>query len=651
MRVLNTTTLQLESLEDGPEKYAILSHTWGPDEVLFDDIQSPTRMQKIRESNGSGYRKISQACEKAASRGFDYIWIDTCCIDKSSSAELSQAINSMFRWYNKSSACYAYLSDVFIHPMGVVAGLKQSRWFTRGWTLQELLAPDEVEFFDHSWSSLGERHVLASAISEITGIDESFLSLPDSKKDRKISTLLQRENVATRMGWMAYRQTTRPEDVAYCLMGIFDINMPLLYGEGAKAFLRLQEELLKKSQDQSILVWRWSLSQKPTETLHRMHYLAESPANFNLRTYAGQEDPGHFGIRLTDQGLVLRIWKCSCKLSRWNSTKTELNDVGKRWLAVLDCSLSPDTLSRPAIVLRESPTAENVYRRDPMSVIMVIEHDRQKSGYLDTGGEQNCRHILLDPGPLMSAILTCGAFLAIHSIEYKPGDFKMETILLESESAEPELRLRGSFPFRVTMSLKDRELKQRAAYTGSQRYIVSGALAEEPTQNPIYGVLFLGDGDGTETELVVWWGLIEQGTAMYNIHNRPNAPRLWNNSIPVCFIQSWANLTGSDTFDPALAESLAVNMLCEEFPLPWAETERPSVVEVEDGLDLQNKLGSSKPMATETVVELFTQCAQPSIECIGWGMRLKATMRRVDFLGRLCCELEIEEKNPNVEVQ
>ncbi|KAF5026124.1 hypothetical protein F66182_1772 [Fusarium sp. NRRL 66182] len=628
MRFVNTKTLQLESLGDGPEKYAILSHTWGNDEVLFSDIQSPTRMDEIRKANGEGYRKISQSCERASSRGFDYIWIDTCCIDKSSSAELSEAVNSMFRWYSNAAACYAYLSDVFLHAprAGLAAGLKQSRWFTRGWTLQELLAPNEVEFFDHNWSPLGERHTLATTISEITGIDESFLLKPDSKKDRKISTKLQRENVATRMSWMAHRETSRVEDMAYSLLGIFGINMPILYGEGTRAFLRLQEELLKKSQDQSILVWRWPSSRKQEETLHRMHFLADSPASFNLRTYAGQEDSGLFGIRLTDQGLVLRVWKCPCKLTRWNRDKTELVDAGNRWLAVLDCSLSPDTLSRPAIILGESPYAENVFRRDPMSIIMVIEHDRTKSGYLDTGGDRNL----------------------IHSIEYKP-EFKMETILLESDSAEPELRLRGSFPFKVNMTLKDRELKQRAAYTGSQRYIVAGELAAKPTQNPIYGVLFLGD-DETDTELVVWWGLIEEGTSMYEVHSRHNGPRVWSNSVPVCFAQSWKNLTGSETWDATLAESLAVNMLCEEFPLPWQGTERPSVVEVEDGLNLQNALDYSKPMATETVIELFTQCAQPVIECIGWGMRLKASMRRVEFLGRLCCELDIEEKNPNVEV-
>ncbi|KAG5664603.1 hypothetical protein KAF25_008337 [Fusarium avenaceum] len=628
MRLLNTKTLQVETLEEGSEKYAILSHTWGNDEVLYRDIQNPTRMEEIRKRNGAGYRKIAQSCEKALSRGQDYIWIDTCCIDKSSSAELSEAINSMFRWYTNASACYAYLSDVFLHEVGVevVDALKKSRWFTRGWTLQELIAPNDVEFFDHNWSPLGDRHTLASTIREITGIDQSYLHRPDAKKDRKISTQLQRENVATRMGWMAQRETTRVEDMAYSMLGIFNINMPILYGEGTRAFLRLQEEILKQSQDQSILVWRWPLSRKPEEKAHRMHFLADSPANFNLRTYAGQEDSGLFGIRLTDQGLVLRVWKCPCKLTRWNHDKTELIDAGNRWLAVLDCSLSPDTLSRPAIILGESPYAEGVFRREPTSVIMVIEHDQLKSGYLDTGGDRN----------------------AIHSIEYKP-EFKTETILLESDSVEPESRLRGSFPFKVNMILKERELKQRAAYTGSQRYIVAGQLANKPTQNPIYGVIFLGD-DETNTELVVWWGLIEEGTAMYDVHNRHNGPRVWSNSVPVCFAQSWKNLTGSEIWDGSLAESLAVNMLCEEFPLPWKGTERPSVVEVQDGLDLQNVINESKPMATETVIELFTQCAQPVIECVGWGMRLKASMKRVEFLGRLCCELDIEEKNPNVEI-
>ena len=191
-----------------------------------------------------GASKIERSTFVCRQHGRNYIWIDTCCIDKSSSAELSEAINSMYKWYAKSEVCFAYLDDVNCSE-GMEA-IRKSRWFTRGWTLQELIAPLYIEFLDQRWQPVGKKSDLSALLSEITTVPENVLEEP---------LVLKFCSVARRMSWAAHRETTREEDIAYCLLGIFDVNMPLLYGEGARAFTRLQEEILKETDDQSLFAW------------------------------------------------------------------------------------------------------------------------------------------------------------------------------------------------------------------------------------------------------------------------------------------------------------------------------------------------------------------------------------------------------------
>jgi ankyrin repeat protein len=223
---------------DSLPHYAILSHTWGPsnEEVTHQDLLHGTGGEK------AGYRKLSLCGRQAAQDGFQYFWVDTCCIDKTSSAELSEAINSMYSWYQAADVCYAYLADVESKD-----GFSTSKWFTRGWTLQELLAPQEVIFFDGEWNPLGTRAELREQVSERTQIPISMLS-----QEKHLETF----SVAQRMSWAAERKTSRVEDIAYCMLGIFDINMPLIYGEGENAFIRLQEEILRISDDHSLFAWR-----------------------------------------------------------------------------------------------------------------------------------------------------------------------------------------------------------------------------------------------------------------------------------------------------------------------------------------------------------------------------------------------------------
>ena len=245
MRLLNAKTRRLEEIPAHKKvRYAILSHTWGEEEITFQGIDHPETQSK------NGYAKIRLCCEQALKDGLDFAWVDTCCIDKSSSVELSEAINSMYAWYRDAEVCYAFLSDVdydtSITPSTTILREPTSRWFTRGWTLQELIAPSNLKFYAKDWSYLGDKRDLLDAISIVTCIDREFF----------FNASLSAASVAERMSWVSRRQTTRAEDIAYCLLGIFDANMPHLYGEGGqKAFIRLQLEIMKTSDDQSIFAW------------------------------------------------------------------------------------------------------------------------------------------------------------------------------------------------------------------------------------------------------------------------------------------------------------------------------------------------------------------------------------------------------------
>jgi len=204
------------------------------------------------------------------------VWVDTCCIDKSSSAELSEAINSMFDYYRRSAVCYAFLEDVRVDNLYDSYSLSEARWTSRGWTLQELIAPDIVQFYNRSWKLCGTRVSLASHLNRATNIDADVL-----RRNRGESLELSRFSIAQRMSWAANRKTTRPEDTAYCLLGLFDVHIPLLYGEGQeKAFFRLQEEIMKHSMDHSILAWR--SFKIPPHDRKGLGALASAPSDFAL---------------------------------------------------------------------------------------------------------------------------------------------------------------------------------------------------------------------------------------------------------------------------------------------------------------------------------------------------------------------------------
>jgi hypothetical protein len=203
-----------ENSDDIPD-YAILSHCWRSEEVLFPDMAGDTSIAQ----NKKGYQKIEASCRIALGHKLQYLWCDTCCIDKSSSTELSEAINSMYEYYSKAKLCIVYLDDVENEAAGNVS-IENAKWFTRGWTLQELIAPRHIRFYSREWQYLGTKKTLLSKLALATGIRKSVLLQP---------AMLTHVGVSQKFSWAAHRTTKRPEDRAYSLLGLFGIHMPPLY--------------------------------------------------------------------------------------------------------------------------------------------------------------------------------------------------------------------------------------------------------------------------------------------------------------------------------------------------------------------------------------------------------------------------------------
>jgi len=391
MRLLNARTYEFHDvLGTVKPKYAILSHTWEDGEVLFEDIRDTSR---AKWSAKKGYFKIRKTCEQALQDGCEFVWIDTCNINKDSSAELSEAINSMFRWYCDAVICYAYISDI---TAGGRRSLSECRWLTRGWTLQEMIAPDRVHFYDVNWDCLGSRISLAAQLSESSGIHASVLlrrhPIPSIKvqtgigvviglEARKLHTaelaksecrcckraeeeyvhvMMDRFSVAQKMKWASKRTTTREEDIAYCLMGLFDVNMPLLYGEGQKAFYRLQKAILEISSDHSILAFR-------TDPFMGFFFgqsslLASDPTVFRDEIHNMQMPTRGTHINLSGTTISIEILICPLERSP---------TYGSNYLGILDCAIDGDSYMRPSILLSPVDIAKLIFRRHEVSLFRL----------------------------------------------------------------------------------------------------------------------------------------------------------------------------------------------------------------------------------------------------------------------------------------
>lgn len=304
LRVINVEVILKEgriSFEEPkmrkPEPYAILSHTWQDDqEVTYTDVLARKDVKSKK-----GFDKIRATCNQAKKNGIKYVWIDTCCIDKSSSSELTEAINSMFAWYQDASFCYVYLEDVINTEMD-----DRNRWFTRGWTLQELIAPKEANnmiFFNSSWLPIGTKLKLVEKLSSITKVDIDILLH---------KTALSSVCIGRRLFWAANRNTTRIEDEAYCLLGILGINMPTIYGEKHRALYRLQEEIVKYTNDLTVLAWT---PHNPSPQVEYCGFFAQTIKDFaSCSTLESLTEPllTEIEMSVTNKGIKLRapeyIW-------------------------------------------------------------------------------------------------------------------------------------------------------------------------------------------------------------------------------------------------------------------------------------------------------------------------------------------------------
>ena len=348
--------MQLEEFMNNPPPYAILSHTWEDGEVTYQDFTHPDR---YIASTKKGFAKIQQTCQLAKQTDISYTWIDTCCIDKSSSSELTEAINSMFAWYAASEVCYAFLSDLgstdAVDPLEPVPKLAACRWFSRGWTLQELIAPEVLEFYDKDWILRGTKDSLSKALEAITGIDNQVL------RDNAVLTDIP---VARRMSWAASRRTTRVEDIAYCLLGIFDVSMPMLYGEGERAFVRLQEEIAKEMNDLTLFAWQTKVPEVlkwgDTSVQKYRGILATSPAEFLEAGAIVAGDDARFNeeFLITNKGM-----RINSGFSRGPGGCCVLN---------LNCSLHGDPTKQIGIYLKQH--GAGVYAREhPNKLILQSE--------------------------------------------------------------------------------------------------------------------------------------------------------------------------------------------------------------------------------------------------------------------------------------
>ncbi|EAQ93854.1 hypothetical protein CHGG_02089 [Chaetomium globosum CBS 148.51] len=463
MRLLNVSTREVEEFHGTniPE-YAILSHTWGTEEMTFHDMEAIARYRRSQQeppadlvprnadtpdamklmllstmlmafrgeraranrgpplpalTNGyesdhsdssdtrsqrgsmvpsvilhpfehkAGYAKIAYACGQAEKDGFRYVWVDTCCIDKRNSAEVSEAVNSMFRWYQRAAVCYAFLEDVHFddYTEGYMTWkdhFANSKWFTRGWTLQELLAPRKVVFYARGWRLLGTKSSLVKHVAKITGVDELTLLEPK---------LIPNASVAQRMSWAANRTTTKPEDLAYSLMGLFGVNMPVIYGEGDKAFLRLQEEIIKRSDDHTIFAW----GTLGDGQAHAPHYPGQHPDldEIDLDDLAGttgilaQSSKDFAGMAhvvvsaptpnqpitdyaLTNKGLHITLDLARTPTPTTTTTASVTNTSNSTtthppitYLAILNCHAEQDPTTQLALLLTTTPTTPNLFVR------------------------------------------------------------------------------------------------------------------------------------------------------------------------------------------------------------------------------------------------------------------------------------------------
>ncbi|KAI5993075.1 heterokaryon incompatibility protein-domain-containing protein [Pisolithus orientalis] len=302
--------------------YAILSHCWGApkDEVQYTEMVSLTNMDALARNKiqrRSGYLKIRKSCELALEDHLDWLWVDTCCIDRRGSAELSEAINSMYVWYANSDRCYAFLHDTEALCASHRPRRQVYRWFSRGWTLQELIAPVNVHFLNQKWEYIGDKQGCAPSLSVITRISVDVLEEGLGRTSPSVAQI---------MSWAADRTTAREEDRAYSMLGLLGVHMPILYGEGKNAFLRLQLEVIRTVNDQSIFAWGSTMNHGWSSS-----FLADDLSQFRDCSTVENTDRDKFH-RILGKSLSKRAFRRVASAEERNRTFAVTNDGIHIWL-------------------------------------------------------------------------------------------------------------------------------------------------------------------------------------------------------------------------------------------------------------------------------------------------------------------------------
>jgi len=344
MYLIDAQTHELKSFNYNVNlpKFAVLSHRVLGEEILFSDISpevpemiadlsvditlaEATTTLRLHRAGRKGWDKIQPCCEQALKDDIKYIWVGTCCVNNDSKTELSEAINTVFRWYEEAEVCYAYLVDVKRDKKHTdetwYTSFVGSSWFKSPWTLQELLAPKSVKFFDRDWQELGSRLSLSEEIAEATKIQLEVFTAGKPN--------LEAWSIAQRMSWASRREALLVEDVAYSLLGIFGVNMSIVYGEGPKAFQRLQEAIIKQSDDHTILAWSGTANSH-----EHTGVLASSPAAFiddsSLVQHVFDEDSRECSV--TTSAMTVKLPLCRlAPVIEWaglNCTRNGLDQVG-----------------------------------------------------------------------------------------------------------------------------------------------------------------------------------------------------------------------------------------------------------------------------------------------------------------------------------
>lgn len=464
MRLINTKTLELEYFQKDIPDYAILSHTWGPpsEEVTFQDMDARREEAKLKK----GFRKIELCAGQARTDDLDYCWVDTCCIDKSSSAELAEAINSMFAWYRRSALCYIYLIDVDAddQSVDVIDQLPRANWFRRGWTLQELIAPRVRIFFDVNWSriwTLGETNtvgVTAAAGFEYPPTERIKPSSNRNEHNISIATIegitsIPRQVLQTgdchsvpsshKFHWASKRETTRVEDIAYCLLGIFDINMPLIYGEGEKAFIRLQEEIIKTKTDHSLFTWNDFSARKSSIC----GLLATSPKFFTLGNYYTPYRGRTGAFEMTNRGLHMQL-----PLIQATDDKNEYAALLNIW---------HPRAPAVAITLRRLNRGGDEFMRIDAKDSMAIDVDLWKEMDRVVWTDVYVKHSHDDPAPILPSNNRPSSIMLRNKDEYKPISI-IKTIRckleFDTDSSGMFLILQGGSEAQVVLRTQDEHL-------------------------------------------------------------------------------------------------------------------------------------------------------------------------------------------------